>query len=242
MAGELPVAREVACASVDQAQDPSSCLMKRTSLRRKSSTCFSLECPLKAQEVEAAVPMSTPSSVRKYALIALPALSQSFADGFTRPQTRPRQHRQAHAHHGEQRQEGFFSGILQLLPILLMLLLLMFSAFFREEALFKLVRALTSCRCDCATYPPHQGTHGTLHGNAGDRARIQILRPTGLQCRPHRQGIALRRLLVCNARYALTDTCLTPPQVEQEVNGRWEQYLRDTCYAQMQEKRNLVNK
>jgi hypothetical protein len=31
-------------------------------------------------------------------------------------------------------------------------------------------------------------------------------------------------------------------QVEEEVDTRWVQYLRDSCYAQMQEKKNLVNK
>jgi hypothetical protein len=31
-------------------------------------------------------------------------------------------------------------------------------------------------------------------------------------------------------------------QVEEEVDTRWVQYLRDSCYAQMQEKKTLINK
>jgi hypothetical protein len=72
----------------------------------------------------------------------------SLAGGFgAQPQQRPQARTAPHQHQQRQRAQqaqaqpaGFFTGILQLLPILLMLGLLLFSAVLREEPLYKLVR------------------------------------------------------------------------------------------------------
>lgn len=134
----------------------------------------------------------------------------TFQRGFgAQPQQRPQARTAPHQHQHQQRQRaqqaqaqpaGFFTGILQILPILLMLGLLLFSAVLREEPLYKLEKT---------------GAYTVAMESQENQFKYYV-----------REDF--------NPAYR--------SKVEEEVDTRWVQYLRDSCYAQMQEKKNLVNK